>query len=123
MTNTTEDQTLEMKSCPFCAEPILAAAVKCKHCKSDLSGKASHSQGQVITIVERAPKKSLAMAIVLAVFFGGIGLHKFYIGRLGEGMIYLLFCWTGIPFIFGWIEAFQYLLCGNDEKFTRVHCR
>ena len=25
------------KSCPFCAEPVLVAAIKCKHCGSDLS--------------------------------------------------------------------------------------
>src|SRR5262245_10031352 len=27
-----------MKRCPFCAEEILAAAVKCKHCGSTLPG-------------------------------------------------------------------------------------
>ncbi|WP_329743499.1 superinfection immunity protein [Dyella sp. A6] len=27
-----------VKNCPFCAEPIQAAAVKCKHCGSDLAG-------------------------------------------------------------------------------------
>jgi TM2 domain-containing membrane protein YozV len=32
-------QTVEMetKSCPFCAEPIKKAAVRCKHCQADLS--------------------------------------------------------------------------------------
>jgi uncharacterized protein YecT (DUF1311 family) len=30
----------EMKSCPFCGEPILTVAIKCKHCGSDLSQQA-----------------------------------------------------------------------------------
>lgn len=29
-----------LKNCPFCAEPIRAEAIKCKHCSSDLSAKA-----------------------------------------------------------------------------------
>jgi len=29
--------TEQTKSCPFCAEEILAPAIKCKHCKSDLT--------------------------------------------------------------------------------------
>ena len=42
---------------------------------------------------------------LLAFLFGGIGLHKFYLGRVGQGLLYLLFCWTGIPSIIGFIEG------------------
>lgn len=38
-------------------------------------------------------------AILIAIFFGGIGIHKFYLGEDGKGIAYLLFFWTGIPAI------------------------
>ena len=43
--------------------------------------------------------------ILLAVFFGGIGIHKFYSGKIVKGIFYLLFSWTGIPSIVGIIEG------------------
>lgn len=36
------------------------------------------------------PYKSRSLAVVLCLFFGLIGMHKFYIGRVGEGILYLL---------------------------------
>ncbi len=35
--------------------------------------------------------------IVLAVFAGDFGIHKFYSGHIAAGILYLLFCWTFIP--------------------------
>lgn len=55
------------------------------------------------------------VAIVLAFFFGAFGVHKFYLGRIGQGIIYLLFCWTCIPAIIGIIEAVIYLTMSDQE--------
>ena len=41
---------------------------------------------------------------ILAFFLGGIGIHKFYIGKTGAGIASLLFCWTGIPAIIAFID-------------------
>ena len=62
------------------------------------------------------PIKSKIAAGILALFFGGIGIHKFYLGKIGMGVVYLLFCWTGIPAIVGFIEGIIYL-CSNDHNF------
>lgn len=44
--------------------------------------------------------------IILAVFLGYFGAHHFYAGYSGRGITYLIFCWTGIPAIIGWFQAF-----------------
>lgn len=62
------------------------------------------------------PIKSKIAAGILGIFLGGIGVHKFYLGKVGMGILYLLFCWTGIPALVGFIEGIIYL-CSNDENF------
>jgi TM2 domain-containing membrane protein YozV len=46
------------------------------------------------------------VGVLLAVFLGGFGIHHFYLRRNGLGFVYLLFSWTGITTILGWIDAF-----------------
>ena len=42
---------------------------------------------------------------ILAILLGGFGVHKFYAGKVGMGILYLLFCWTCIPAVIGLIEG------------------
>ena len=51
-------------------------------------------------------KKNPTAAVVLALFLGGVGAHRFYLGETGIGIIYLLFVWTFIPAIIAFFEAF-----------------
>lgn len=41
---------------------------------------------------------------LLIIFFGGIGIHKFYIGKITLGLLYLIFCWTLIPWVLSIID-------------------
>ncbi len=66
--------------------------------------------------------KSKVVAGLLGIFLGGLGIHKFYLGKTGQGILYLLFCWTGIPGIIGFIEGIIYLV-SSDEKFYTKYVR
>ena len=43
--------------------------------------------------------------VLCALLVGGFGVHKFYAGRVGLGIVYLLFCWTFIPALIALIEG------------------
>ncbi len=60
--------------------------------------------------------KSRVTAGVLALFLGGIGVHRFYLGQTGKGVLMLLFCFTGIPAIFALVSGIIWLL-GSNENF------
>ncbi len=64
----------------------------------------------------RTGNKSRITAAVLAFFLGGLGVHKFYLGRPVWGLLYLFFCWTFVPSLVAWIEMIL-LLVMNDHEF------
>jgi len=51
-------------------------------------------------------RKDEVAGILFALFLGNFGVHHFYLRRTGLGILYLCFCWTGIPAIVGLIECF-----------------
>lgn len=64
--------------------------------------------------------KSKNTAAILAVFLGGIGIHKFYLNKPIAGIIYLIFSWTFIPMITGFIEGLVFSAMSN-EKFNNKY--
>lgn len=93
----------------------------CKECgeiineKAEICVKCGVRQKQEIII---PGGKSRITAALLAFFLGGIGVHKFYMGKTVMGILYLLFCWTFIPAIIAFVE-FIILLTESDEAFAR----
>lgn len=97
------------KQCKTCGKLIYEAAEICPHC--------GVRQIESSTLVTKQPKNRVTAAL-LAIFLGGIGVHKFYLGKIGLGILYLLFSWTWIPLIVGIIEGIYYLTL-SDEAFAK----
>ncbi|WP_218184986.1 TM2 domain-containing protein [Paenibacillus sp. 1_12] len=68
------------------------------------------------------PNKSKTTAGILAILLGGLGVHHFYLENIVLGIVYLLFCWTGIPSIIAMIEGIVYLT-SSDQSFNRKYGR
>ena len=51
-------------------------------------------------IIPGVSRKSKMVALLLCIFLGGLGIHRFYVGKVGAGILYLL---TGGIFGIGWI--------------------
>ena len=64
--------------------------------------------------------KQKLIAALLAFFFGWIGIHKFYLGNITWGVVYLVFSWTFIPSIASFVE-FILLLIMSDEDFDKKY--
>ena len=64
--------------------------------------------------------KSRTTAAVLAFCLGGLGVHRFYLNQTGLGIVYLIFCWTFIPAIVGFID-FIIWISMTDEKFNQKY--
>src|SRR5271155_5021911 len=53
-----------------------------------------------------AVQKDEVVGVLLALFLGTFGAHHFYLRKPGLGIVYILFCWTGIPTIISFVECF-----------------
>lgn len=60
-------------------------------------------------IVVRSPKSNLA-ALLLCIFLGVWGVHRFYVGKIGTG---LLFLFTFGLFGFGWVVDLVLIATGS----------
>ena len=130
--------------CPQCGAPLDPGATECRFCGEKIATQQAaqqvnsaqpqpqvvYAQPQPQVVIQQAapqqvyvsginpswPIKSKVAAGILGILLGGIGVHKFYMGKIGMGILYLCFCWTGIPAIIGFIEGIVYL-CSNNENF------
>ncbi|MDZ4682347.1 MAG: NINE protein [Saprospiraceae bacterium] len=51
----------------------------------------------------------------LALFTGYLGVHRFYLGQVGMGILYFLLMFTGISFVLGIIDAIVFFTMDQDR--------
>lgn len=117
--------------CPSCGSPNVEQVdtnkYQCPYCGKTFSQEvavpqqpqpAYQPQPQQPSAPLNTSGKNKTTAAILAILLGGLGVHHFYLGHTGKGILYILFCWTYIPSIVGLIEGIIYLT-QSDEEFAR----
>ena len=119
--------------CPQCGAPAAEGAAKCEYCGAAIGQPVAQPQAQpqynqqsynpVNPAAANLPEKSKIVAGILALLLGGLGIHKFYLGQIGKGILYLILCWTYVPGIIAFVEGII-ILTSSDEKFQQKYkCR
>lgn len=114
-----------MDKCPRCGAPMRNNV--CQYCgyeapnESKVS-KEDNSINQQLTHVTtvyvnpvystRVSNKSKSVALILCIFLGMLGFHKFYVGKIGAGIGYLF---TGGLLGIGWIIDIFKIAAGKFE--------
>jgi TM2 domain-containing membrane protein YozV len=94
--------------CSSCGEIIKKEAEICPECGVRLRQPYDDSEIDRVT------------AGVFALLLGSFGVHKFYMGDVRLGVLYLCFFWTAIPGLVGFIEGILYLT-KSDAEFQRQY--
>lgn len=102
------------KYCTDCGSIINSRAEICPHC-GVRQLPAPNALGRTTS-----SGKSKIAAGLFAILLGGLGIHKFYLGRVGQGILYILFCWTFIPAIIALVEGIIYFTM-SDEAFEQKY--
>jgi uncharacterized paraquat-inducible protein A len=85
MQETKDERGKEQKHCENCGFLIDARAVICPKCGVPLG-----PYRDLLKKREQASEKSRLVALLLAWFLGVLGIHRFYVNRVGSGILWLL---------------------------------
>ena len=127
-TKKTTEEKEDLKFCKYCGEKIPKDAVICTKCGRQVEDIKKDSTEQIVinnnnNAVASATAiaggygrpKNKWVALLLCIFLGVFGVHKFYEGKVGMGLLYLF---TFGLFGFGVLIDFIIILCHPNPYYV-----
>ncbi len=121
-----------MKFCKYCGMRIPMDAVVCTACGRQVETLRSEQQqviinntttqnaspviNQTVTGAYLGKPKNKWVAFILCFFFGGFGVHRFYEGKVGTGILWLF---TAGLFGIGWLVDLICILCKPETYYVK----
>ncbi|QGY85230.1 NINE protein [Staphylococcus epidermidis] len=65
-------------------------------------------------------KVNKTIYIIVALILGGLGVHKFYADQVGQGILHLVFFWTGIPSVVAIIQAIIVIFTKKADEYGYI---
>lgn len=106
----------QLSQCSECGQKIDPSLTTCPLCHDSLGLEALAGIDPNIKV------KNQKRAVLFSALLGGLGIHKFYLDQPIEGSLYLLFSWTLVPIIIGWIDAIRTSKM-SPSSFEQRYCR
>ena len=97
------------RRCPACGAVVGPSDLFCANCGAAVSNQPPTYQGQV---AQTPGQRSKLVAGLLGIFVGGLGIHNFYLGKIGIGIIQIVvtLITCGVGALWGFIEGIL-ILC------------
>jgi len=99
-------------SCERCGAQVLPDAVFCARCGHPIGRPYQHQIYRAHA--EPVSEYSGLVALLLCFFLGYLGIHRFYVGKIGTGLLYLV---TGGLFGIGWLVDLIVIASGRFRDY------
>lgn len=112
---------LDNSKCGYCGYTVTVAAPQTAPTLSEspVTQTEIHTASPIVMQVSASPaitygvsQKSKTITLLLCIFLGYLGVHKFYVGKIGGGLLYLL---TGGLFGLGWLIDIIVIATGHFQ--------